>query len=358
MNKKIVIAIPYLTGKGGTETVIKNFSQALNVRDTNEGISWKLISFGGTKYPEWLSGWNKKVYNFTKSRYIQIIAYIFLMPFLIAFALKKEKPDYFVATNPVIWTLAYKIKKKKSPNTKVIAWYHYSFKKKGVNRKYLNYTDKFWAISDGIREELISMGVSSRKIDLIYNPVPVTNIQTILRSNKQNHFIYIGRIDYDGQKNVSELIRAFNKLKGDWHCDFYGSINLETKTRLLNIASEKTINNISFNGFYDDVWNHIDKADALILTSKYEGLPMVLIEAASRGIPLISSDCPMGPKEIINNNNGYLYMPGDVKQLIFLLNQIVSSKIILPSAKQVKESVQKFDYKKYAIRIYSSLNLN
>lgn len=54
MNKKIVIAIPYLTGKGGTETVIKNFSQALNVRDTNEGISWKLISFGGTKYPEWL----------------------------------------------------------------------------------------------------------------------------------------------------------------------------------------------------------------------------------------------------------------------------------------------------------------
>ena len=147
MNKKAVIAIPYLTGKGGTETVIKNFSRALNVRNTNKNISWKLVSFWGTKYPEWLSGWNKTVYNFTESRSIQLIAYIFLLPFLVAHVLKKEKSDFFIATNPIIWTLAFKFKKKVSPNTQVIAWYHYSFKMKKVKRRYLSCADKFWAIS-------------------------------------------------------------------------------------------------------------------------------------------------------------------------------------------------------------------
>lgn len=59
--KKVVIAIPYLTGKGGTETVIKNFAEALDVKNTDDNISWKLVSFGGTKYPEWLSGkWKAK----------------------------------------------------------------------------------------------------------------------------------------------------------------------------------------------------------------------------------------------------------------------------------------------------------
>ncbi|MFM9785588.1 glycosyltransferase [Streptomyces scabiei] len=44
-----------------------------------------------------------------------------------------------------------------------------------------------------------------------------------------------------------------------------------------------------FKGFYTNVWSHIKEADALVLTSKYEGLGMVLIEAAARGISLISS---------------------------------------------------------------------
>lgn len=197
--------------------------------------------------------------------------------------------------------------------TKVGAWYHYSFKMKHVKKRYLQKADFFWAISLEIKNELIS--------------------------------------------NVSELIRAFNQITGDWNCDFYGSVTPETKGRLLELANQHTKERISFKGFYKNVWDHIKEADVLLLTSKYEGLGMVLIEAAARGVSLVSSDCPVGPKEVINNN-GYLYIPGDVKQLTFLLNQIVSSKIIILSPKQVEESVQKFDYKKYAIRVYGSLNLN
>ncbi|MCT3586102.1 glycosyltransferase [Lactobacillus amylovorus] len=354
--KKAIIAVPYLTGKGGTETVIKNFYDAVVKYSKDSVWNWKLISFGGTKYPYWMKEWQKKVYRFSNKRLVQLGCYALIMPFLIKSVLKKYKPDVFIATNPVIWSLAYKYKKQISPNTKIIAWYHYSFKMKNVKTKYLNTADKFWAISSGIRKELISMGVPSKKIDLIYNPVSIINIKKVPRSYKQNHFIYIGRIDYDGQKNVSELIKALNRLKGEWHCDLYGNVNSETKKRLLNIASENTRNNISFKGFYSDIWNRIKEADVLILTSKYEGFGMVLCEAAARGISLVSSDCPMGPQDIINEKNGFLYESQNILQLSGILSNILSFKNKLAKPNAVKKSVEKFDYVNFYNRVQNSLN--
>ena len=354
--KKVVIAIPYLTGKGGTETVIKNFAEALDVKNTNDNISWKLVSFGGTKYPEWLSGWNKKVYNFTQSRCIQLVTYAILMPFLIAHILRKEKPDFFIATNPIIWSIAFAERNVFSKKTKIGAWYHYSFKMKHVKEKYLKKADFFWAISSGIKDELLSLGVSPDKIYVIYNPVNVDNVISVKRSGKQNHFIYIGRIDYDGQKNVSELIKALNGVKGDWRCDLYGSVDPETKDRLLNLANGSTRERIVFKGFYTNVWSHIKEADVLVLTSKYEGLGMVLIEAAARGISLISSNCPVGPEEIVNNQNGFLYNQLSIVRLNEILEQIIYRTVELSSPLCVKRSVQKFNYSTYATRIIKFLN--
>ncbi len=354
--KKAIVAVPYLSGKGGTETVIKNFYDALTEYSDDQEWSWNLVSFGGTKYSSWMDKWPKKVYSFSDNRVIQLGCYASIMPFLIRSILKKEQPDTFIATNPIIWTLAYKFKKKLSPKTKIIAWYHYSFKMKNVKSKYLKNVDRFWAISNGIRKELISMGVPSNKIDLIYNPVPTKNVNLISRSGLQNHFIYIGRIDYDGQKNVSELIKAFNQIKDmNWKCDLYGNVDEETKKRLLKLATENTTRNISFKGFYTDVWSHIKEADAILLTSKYEGFGMVLCEAAERGVSLISSNCPMGPEEIINSKNGILYGSKNYIELSNIIKDYISEQKKLPASKQVSESVQKFGYQSFYKKIMSCL---
>ncbi|MDY2630918.1 MAG: glycosyltransferase [Clostridium sp.] len=354
--KKAIVTVPYLSGNGGTETVIKNFYDAV-VKDSQESnLDWKLISFGGTKYSRWMKKWPKKVYRFSNKRVIQLICYVLIMPFLIQRLLKKEHPDFFIATNPIIWTLAFKFKKKISPDTQIIAWYHYSFKMKKVKRKYLNCADKFWAISSGIREELLSMGISDSKIFVIYNPVPINNIDLIPRSHNQNHFIYIGRIDYSGQKNVSELIRALNGLKGNWTCNLYGKVDEHTQDKLLKEANNTTRSNIRFKGFYKDVWSHIDKADALILTSKFEGLPMVLIEAIARGVAVISSDCPTGTKDIVNKNNGWLYRMGKEKQLTHILNGLIFGERRLPNPINIQKSAQVFNYNNYRHRILKSLN--
>lgn len=353
--KKAIVAVPYLSGKGGTETVIKNFHEAVT-QYGDKDYSWKLVSYGGTKYSDWMKKWNKKVYNFSNSRYIQMVAYILLLPFLIFNTLKKEKPDFFIATNPIIWSIAFQSRKYISPKTKIISWYHFSFKKKNVKPRYLKKCDIFWAISSGIKDELLSLGVAARKIQIIYNPVDVNNHSSIKRSKGQNRFIYIGRIDYSGQKNVSELIYALNNVKDNWKCDIYGFVDNETKDKLLSIASKKTKQNIKFKGFYTDVWNEIDEADVLILTSKYEGLPMVLCEGASRGVYLVASDCPTGVKDVVSNKEiGRLYVQGNSKELSNLLNDILNFRINLPSQNIIIKAIKKFDYRSYSARIFKSL---
>lgn len=354
--KKAIVAVPYLSGKGGTETVIKNFYEAVVNDSKNSDFTWKLISYGGSKYSAWINPWDKKVYSFTNNRIFQMLAYILLLPFLIPANLKKEKPDFFIATNPIIWSIAYKAKKYCCPNTKVIAWYHFSFDRKKVKNKYLYNVDSFWVISSGIKQELINRGISENKIFVIYNPIQLGNVNQVLRSGKQNRFIYIGRIDYDEQKNVSELINALGFVKGEWQCDLYGSVDEETKLRLLQLAdSYKIRDRIKFHGFSEDVWSTIKIADCLILTSKFEGLPMVLCEAAARGVALISANCPTGPDDIVNRNNGYLYQSGNVTELSHLISQVVNGKSILPPKELVISSVAKFNYNKYKARVYKSL---
>lgn len=354
--KKAIVAVPYLSGKGGTETVIKNFYDAVVANDSE--IEWKLISFGGSKYSDWMKNWRKRVYSFSNKRILQLGAYAIVMPALIRKVIKHEKPDYFIATNPIIWNWAVKYKLKYSPSTKIIAWYHYSYKMKKVNSKYLKNVDKFWAISSGIKEELEDLGVPSEKIDIIFNPINLENVPLVKRSKTHNHFIYIGRIDYDGQKNVSELMKALNLLKEDYKLELYGAADPDIKNKLLNLIDDKNKkDNIIFHGFSTNVWEKIKEADALLLTSKYEGLPMVLCEAASRGIPLIAADCPTGVKDIVTKDNGFLYNEGNETELYKILMNINRSDI-LPSQMSVSKSIRKFNYKNYNDKINSSLRGN
>ncbi len=354
--KKVIIAVPYLSGKGGTETVINNFGEALKQNSQSE-FQWLLVNFGGSKYPTWMKNWNRKVFNFSNNRLIQNLCYITIMPFLLMYLILSEKPDFIVSTNPVIWKFSKIFSSCLSSKTKVIAWYHYSFKKKNVNQFFLKNIDGFWAISTGIKEELISLGVPKDKIHIIFNPINTEDKhEEIKRSGNQNKFIYVGRIDYDRQKNVSELIKALSLVNGDWSCDLYGSIDTETKNRLENLIQKcKITNPIEFHGFSENVWEQIKEADALIMTSKYEGFPMVLCEAASRGIPLIAANCPTGVSDIVSDENGFLYQPGDFELLGEIINNIISKRKLFPSEKAIKESMQRYGYQEYIARVSRNL---
>ena len=93
--------------------------------------------------------------------------------------------------------------------------------------------------------------------------------------------------------------------------------------------------------FQNNVYPYYKKADLFILSSLYEGLPNTLIEALSFGVPIISTDCKTGPREIMKKKKfGKLFRIGDYKKL---------SNLIMNSKKKRKKNCTndiRFDFEK------------
>lgn len=151
-------------------------------------------------------------------------------------------------------------------------------------------------------------GIDKEKIKCIYNPVFESldlgrqeNNKSI-NSNDKIKAVTVGRLSES--KNQKMLINALQyavfELGIDLYLDIYG--DGELKKELLNHACEKKVaDRVSFKGFHKDVVSIISNYDVFLFSSRWEGLPNALIEAAGSGIPVISTDCPSGPREILKN---------------------------------------------------------
>tara|TARA_E500000178_G_C16654533_1_gene587869 strand:- start:138 stop:629 length:492 start_codon:yes stop_codon:yes gene_type:complete len=104
--------------------------------------------------------------------------------------------------------------------------------------------------------------------------------------------------------------------------------------------------NIKLAGYKENAFEYINSSDLLVLTSRYEGLPNVLIEAQALGVPIISSDCPSGPKEILMNGKlGELFKVGDYKRLSKKLFEFYKSKKKLRKKSILaKKYLYRYDY--------------
>ena len=107
----------------------------------------------------------------------------------------------------------------------------------------------------------------------------------------------------------------------------------------------KLNNSVKLLGYKNKAENYIYSSDLFVLTSKYEGSPNVLIEAQSKNVPIISSDCPTGPKEILLNGKlGDLFKVGDYKKLFFLLQDFSrDKKKLINKSKNAKKYLKRFN---------------
>lgn len=352
--KKGLLIIPFLKGYGGTETVINNVLDQFDSNSYSKEIELTTFCIGGTEELGWLNHKNVHILNYPNNRIFRTIMYIFTLPFVISFLILKYKPDFVMSTNPIMWyfsKLSSLVLKKKIA---IVAWYHYSFELKPVRRLFLKKADRFFVISSSAVKELTSRGIDSSKINIVYNPINKTE-HVINNSSKNNIFVYVGRTEFEGQKNISELFYAFSKLKQyDWKLMIYGVG--PDKEKLVQLSNKLNISsNIKWMGFQLNVFDEIKLADAIVLTSKFEGLPMVLIEGISNGLFAISSDCPTGPSEIINAENGLLYKVGNVDELAHDLSLVIEGKVN-NNKDYIKKSVSKFYIDEYMNRIITYIN--
>lgn len=195
--------------------------------------------------------------------------------------------------------------------------------------------DQIVAVSEGLAGDLIeNYEVDPDRITVIYNPtvtdelieqskVPVDH--PWLENPKTDVVLGVGSLSE--QKDYESLVRAFSLVqkKRDAKLVILGEGSkreqLESLVQELGIEAD-----VSLPGTVANPYPYMAHADVFVLSSRYEGCPNVLIEAMACGCPVVATDCPHGPREILEHGSyGLLVSVGDHESLANGITQSLQS---------------------------------
>ena len=181
---------------------------------------------------------------------------------------------------------------------------------------------------------------------VIYNPANKIKLKRKKNNHKFLKLVNVGRLT--DQKNHLLLLNAVKNLdkKIDWKLNIIGQGN-NILTIKNFIKKYKLTDNIKLLGYKKNPIKYMADADLFVLTSNYEGLPNVLIEAQQIGLPIISTNCKTGPKEILLNGKlGSLVPVGNVKKLTNKIEDFFyNKKKYKKKSNLAKLFLYRFDYK-------------
>ena len=206
------------------------------------------------------------------------------------------------------------------------------------------------------------------KGECIYNPLNRIEIEKkskikmkkIFSKNKKLKIINIGR--FVDQKDQITFLKALNLIKDKikYEAILVGKGNDEKI--LKNFINKNKLNNkIKLVNFVENPYPILREAEVLVLSSKYEGLPNVLLEAQVLKKFIISSDCPTGPREILlNGKGGLLFKVGDFEELAnkilyYNKNKKKLSKLINYGYKKLYRFDYDLNLKKYLMLVKNFL---
>lgn len=212
--------------------------------------------------------------------------------------------------------------------------------------KFYGRADGIVAVSQAASEDLIRFtGLPAKFVESIYNPFKLDYIQSRARESLDHPWfkpgqppviLAIGRLNE--AKDFPSLIVAFSKVLKTRVARLLilGEGELRGELEALVLENGLTNDNVQMPGFCLNPFAYLSRCSVFVLSSRYEGLPGVLIEAMACGAPVVSTDCPSGPYEILEGGLwGKLVPVGDTNALANAIDSILTMpRSLLPNVRE------------------------
>ena len=204
-------------------------------------------------------------------------------------------------------------------------------------------SQKIIAVSNGVKEDILKL-ITPKEIKTIYNPFDFEEIRKKSEEKIDLDFEYIINVgSLTKVKNQALLLKAFAKLDTNLHLVLLGKGNQESNLKKLakSLGIEKKVH---FLGWQSNPYKYIKNAKLFVLSSNVEGFGNVLVESLALNTPVVSTNCPSGPNEIlVGELSQFLAKVGDERDLAKKIQKALSK---YPEIKN--EYIEKFDYLKIA----------
>jgi glycosyltransferase involved in cell wall biosynthesis len=282
--------------------------------------------------------------------------YLVCLLILIREILNKKKPLIFAFQANVYCIFVCKLLNVKvvtRSNTSPTGWTQNSFKN-FIIKKILSKSDKIIVNSLEFQKEFKKK--FNIKTICIYNPLNKKEILSKSKNNinlsffKKNNklkILNIGR--FTDQKDHLTLLRSVKILKDKYNLNFILLImgRGENKKKIQIFITKNNLNeNVKLIGFKKNPYKYIKHCNLFVLSSRFEGLPNVLLEAITLKKLVISSNCPTGPNEILNHGKGgLLFKTGNQNDLAKKINYYYNNtKLLNKKIHFAYKNLYRFDY--------------
>ena len=256
----------------------------------------------------------------------------------VAAYLDREQPDVVLAMHipaVVATTMAMRLTGRR---IRVVATLHKLFRTKRAQGRisgFYPYADVLVGISPDLSEGLSGItGIPAERIHTVYNPIVSTEVlrkaeapsgHAWLDAPGRPVILAAGRLVEE--KGFCTLLSAFAMLLTRRRARLIVLGQGSQLSALLSQAEELGIReHVDFPGFVANPYSFMARADLFVLSSRVEGLPTVLVEAMACGCPVVSTDCPFGPAEVLEGGRlGELVPVGDARALADAMDRALNT---------------------------------
>ena len=173
--------------------------------------------------------------------------------------------------------------------------------------------------------------VSSNKVKVIPNWIDEMAIKDCSYSHENRKIITVGRAtpekNYEGLIDIAEIIKPYAK---GWEWHIWGNFENEYGQKLLDEIKRRKLDNFLIHrGITKNIYDEYGKYCMYVMTSKFEGMPNVILEARGSKLPVIAYNCKTGPSElIVDGENGFLIPMNNTEMMAEKIKLLIDNKKI------------------------------